>query len=435
MVFPIADVITTFSSISTDAPNVYISREMFRIAERYLRLGKYASRYTLPNRFGKTIRVVRYQRLSLPTTPLTEGVPPSAVGLSVQNVDVTLDQWGIVCFLTDVGLITTVHPALQLAIDRTALAVAETLEREMARTLLGGTNVIYAAGTTRGGLSANNVTTAVVISSTVQLRALGAPEFDGGLYAGVISPQVEGDIVAGDSTFQSAHNFVNVKALEYGEIGIWMGVRWARGNFLPVFAGVAAPDGSAATATKAQLVGTTGGAYTANATLSGGVVIVARDATTDYERKVSQTNTTFALGSGNTALQVVLPSSTNYVYDVYAPSAAGGTGGPFLAVSRAAAGSTVTITTLPVAGSPPAAPGASKEVFISYIMGKDAFGRVELNGMSLQSYITPAGASFSNPLAQGRKVGSKIMWKSFLLDNNFMVRIESNSAYSAQLPA
>jgi hypothetical protein len=55
--------------------------------------------------------------------------------------------------------------------------------------------------------------------------------------------------------------------------------------------------------------------------------------------------------------------------------------------------------------------------------------------MSLQSYITPAGASFSNPLAQGRKVGSKIMWKPFLLDGNFMVRIEAASAYSAQLPA
>src|SRR5882724_9758793 len=152
-----ADVLTTFSSISTDAPNVYITREMYRISERYLRMGKYASRYTLPNRFGKTIRVNRVARMSLPTTPLTEGVPPNAVGLTINNVDVTLDQWGIVAFLTDVGLITTVHPMLQLAIDRTALAIAETLEREMAKTAVGGTSVIYANGkTSRANLVATD---------------------------------------------------------------------------------------------------------------------------------------------------------------------------------------------------------------------------------------------------------------------------------------
>lgn len=433
-----ADVMTTFSSVSTDAPNVYISREMYRISERYLRFGKYASRYTLPNRFGKTIRINRIARMALPTAPLSEGVPPSAVGLSVQNVDVTLDQWGIVCFLTDVGLITTVHPMLQLAIDRTALAVAETLEREMVTTAVGGTAVIYANGkTTRANLVATDkVTTTTILTATVQLRALGAPEFDGGLYAGVIPPQVEGDMIAADATFQSAHNFVNVKALEYGEIGIWSGVRWARGNFLPIFAGVgAATSGGSATATVAALSATTGGAYTAGVTLSGGVIIVARDINTGAVRKISVANTTFSLGGSNTALVVAVPTSVNYTYDVYAPSTAAGSGAPLLAVSGAAAGSTVTITTLPTAGSPPAAVASGVEVFTSFILGKDAFGRVELNGMSLQSYITPAGASFSNPLAQGRKVGSKIMWKSFILDNTFMVRIESGSAFSAQLAA
>jgi hypothetical protein len=71
---------------------------------------------------------------------------------------------------------------------------------------------------------------------------------------------------------------------------------------------------------------------------------------------------------------------------------------------------------------------------VAWVFGKDSFGRVELNGMSLQSYITPKGASYSNPLAQGRKVGSKIMWKSFIIDNTFFARIETASAFSAGLP-
>ena len=75
------------------------------------------------------------------------------------------------------------------------------------------------------------------------------------------------------------------------------------------------------------------------------------------------------------------------------------------------------------------------EAFIAWVFGKDAFGRVELNGMSLESHITPAHAEFSNPLAQGRKVGSKIMWKSFIIENDFFVRIESSSSFAGQLPA
>ena len=47
------------------------------------------------------------------------------MALAVDNVDVTVEQWGIVVLITDVGLITTKHPALTIAIQRTALAMAE----------------------------------------------------------------------------------------------------------------------------------------------------------------------------------------------------------------------------------------------------------------------------------------------------------------------
>lgn len=429
---------TTFSTISTDAPNVYVAREMYKIAERKLVLGRYASRYVLPQRFSKTIRIDRFARMALPTTPLTEGVPPDTVALSVQNVDVTLEQWGIVTFITDVGLITTVHPALQLAIDRTALAIVETLEREIAKALLAGTSVIYGgAVSARGSLAATDVmTSTVVLKATTQLRALGAPEYDGGLYAGVIAPQQEGDLLRADTVFQSAHNYVNVKALEYGEIGIWMGVRWARGNFMPVFVGVAEPSESANSATVSLVAGAAGGAYNDNATLSGGIIVVARDVNSDYERKISVSHTTLALGAGNTALVVTTPTSTNYLYDIYAPPAAAGTGTPVLAASRQAANTAVTISSLPTSSTTaPVNPASGVSVFVAWVFGKDAYGRVELNGMSMQSYVTPAGASFSNPLAQGRKIGSKIMWKPFILDDNFFVRVETGSSFSAQLPS
>ena len=424
-----ADVLTTFSSVSNDAPNVFIAQQMYTLAERYLKVLKYASRYTLPQRYGKTIRVDRVKRLALPTAPLTEGVPPSAVGLTVENVDVTVDQWGIVAFLTDLGLITTKHPMLAKAIDRTALAIAETIEREACNMLLGGTLVQYGATvstqkTSRANLvSTDRVTTAVILQATAQLRALGAPAFDGDLYAGIIPPQIEADLLASDATFQSAHNFVNVRAQEFGEIGVWSGVRWTRGNFLPIFKTVPAPTTAAATAEKSQVSAVAS---------TGKVTVVARDAVSGYVRKVSIESAVVAATATLTT-----PSSTNYVYDVYFDNL---TGVYHLVASGLAAGATTAaLNSLYAAGAvqnPPAASSTDQvEVFVAFIVGRDAFGRVELDGMSLQSYITPPGASFSNPLAQGRKVGSKIAWKSFILDNNFLVRLESASAFASQLPA
>lgn len=432
------DVLTTFASIGTDAPSVWIAREMYKIAERQLKVGKYATRHVLPQRMSKTLRVVRAARMALPTTPLTEGVPPSAVGLTVQNVDITLNQWGIVSLITDVALITTVHPALVLAIDRTALAIAETLEREMVLTMLGGTQVVYANGkTTRANLIATDVvTTTTVLTATVMLRALGAPRFDGDLFAGIMPPQVVGDVLKSDTTFQLAHNFVNVKAQEFGEIGIWAGTRWQEGNFLAMFKGVGAPQVGAPTSEIAGSLTITTGPFTSGVTLAGGIIVVARDVNSNYERKISVPNTTFVL-TANTGLTLTMPSSTNYRYDVYLPPVAAGTGTPVLYASGLAAGAVYTTVGQSLSTSTqtaPANPASGVEVFCSWVMGRDFLGRVELSGMSLQSYLTPPGADYANPLAQGRKCGTKIMWNAFLLDQTFGARIESGSSFPSQLP-
>lgn len=434
-----ADVLTTFAQVSNDAPNVYVAQQMYTLAERYLKVLKYASRYTLPQRYGKTIRVDRVKRLALPVAPLTEGVPPSAAGLTVENVDVTVDQWGIVAFLTDLGLITTKHPMLAKAIDRTALAIAETIEREACVMLLGGTSVIYTSATQArvNIVKTDVVNTAQVLAATTQLRALGAPAFDGDLMAGVMSPQVEADVLKTDTVFQAAHVNMNVRAQEYGELGTWAGVRWTRGNFLPMYLGVIAPVTTAPTAIAAGNLAITTGPYTSGVTLAGGIIVVARDINSDYERKISLPNTTFAL-TANTGFSMTMPTSANYTYDVYIPPVIAGTGTPVLAASRLAANAVFTTVGMAIPTSTqvaPANPASTIEVFVTFIFGRDAFGRVELDGMSLQSYITPSGASFSNPLAQGRKVGSKISWKSFILDNSFFLRIESGSFFSAQLPA
>lgn len=409
---------------------------MYQLAERKLAVGQFARRETLANYMSKTLRINRYRRFNLPTAPLIEGVPPASQGLVVDNVDVTVEQWGIVCQLTDVALLTVNHPILQIAMDRTSLAISEVTERETGRVLITSPNVVYpgTGNTSRADLAATDkLDTATILACTVQLRGRGAADYEGGLYGGVMQPQHEGDILASDQTFQQASNFARVRKLEYAEIGIWMGVQWVRGNFMPFFTGVAAPAAAAATAEVAQVVGAgTGGTLPAGNYL---VAVVAREVVSDYERKVSQNSANVVLAGATSSITVTTPTSVNYTYDVYM-SLAGGTT-LYKVRSRVAAGTPVVITAPATGAEPvkPVAPAAGVTSYPGWVFGQDAFMRVELNQMSMQSYITPAGASWENPLAQGRKVGTKYMFKVSLLDPQFMMMFESGSSFPNLLPS
>lgn len=429
-----ADAVTQFSTISTDAPNVWIAERMYNLSERRLQVGQWATKHTLPQRMSKTMRVVRYSRLTLPRNTLTEGVPPDSVALAVENVDVTVEQWGIVVLITDVGLITTKHPALSMAIERTSLAISEVLEREMCQVLMAGTNVFYpGAVTARSSIVATDIlSTGLVVKATSFLRDGGAGDWEGGLYGGVLPPQAEADLASKDVTFQNASNYMNVKVLQYAEVGVWMGVRWTRGNFLPKFRGVATPDTAAVTTTKVKYTTSTSGGTLATANYQ--LKIVGRDINSNYERLVSQQTGNVSVTGATGSIAIDTPTSANYTWDIYMTAAGGTTA--YLITSNVASSTTYTITTAPAGteATAPVAPASTVESFVAFIFGKDGFGRVELSGMSLQSYITPPGASYSNPLAQGRKVGCKLMWKSFIMENAFFCRLEFGSGLSGNFP-
>jgi hypothetical protein len=130
-----------------------------------------------------------------------------------------------------------------------------------------------------------------------------------------------------------------------------------------------------------------------------------------------------------------MPSSTNYVYDVYMSEAAGTA--LYKVASRQAASSTYTITTDVTTNETPApvSPALGISVYPGFVVGKGAFGTCTLNGMSFQTFVTPKGASDSDPISQRRKVGAKYMRKSFILDNDFIERFETSSGIAAVIPA
>ena len=431
------DAYTTFAAMVNDAPNVYIATKMIELLQRILVMQKIADPYSLENKNSKTLRVVRVSRLSLPTTQLPEGVTPSTVALALTNVDVVVEQWGIVALLTDVVELTVRHPMLNIATERVAMAMKETFEREDANVLMAATNVTYPGSVTaRSGLAATDVfNTALAVAINAKLEMRGSPKYmPDGHYMGIFQPPHKAAILSSDATFQQASNFSRVAKLEYGYVGPWMGIDWVMGNFLPIFVGVAAPTTAAATATKAQFtVGTSG---TLPTSADHRIKVVAREVTTDYERRISQESADISVTSPG-SIAIVMPSSANYVYDVYGTTDASGTPTLRLLASRQAASSTFVWTTAPAGteATPPVAPANTVSVYPGFVVGKGAFGTCVLDGMSLQTFVTPKGASDSDPLSQRRKIGAKAMRKSFILDQDFVERFETSSGLAAIIPA
>ncbi len=268
------------------------------------------------------------------------------------------------------------------------------------------------------------MTTNLVRTLVSGLRSRGAYEYDGTDYVGVVDPFVEMDLSA-DSTFQTAASYSNIKVLMNGEIGKWMGVRWMRSNFISTITGVAvstftSPASPAGTFTSANYR----------------CLIAYYDANTGFLAQIEQ-NTAVAFTNLD-SLAVTTPSSTAYNYKIFVGAAGGSaTATLWQGVESTYGTDLIPPATACVVLAPPSSgvsiagsnvPATGKVVHFSWVFGKESYTVIDLQKLS--TYVTPNQASDSDPLAQRRKAGWKLMFKAVICNENFMVRAETLSAFS-----
>jgi len=227
--------LSTSTTLVNDLAPLWLQDELLAIAEKLTVFQDIGDTPNMPEGEGKTYSAQRYERLPLPGSPITEGVTPDSTALIVNKVTAVLEQWGMVCSLSDVALMTTKHPALQAAKDRLGNASAELQDREIQKVLMAGGVVVFPNNrASRSALVAGDVPGTDFVSMLVAtLRQLGAPTFAGSMYAGVVDPYTEQDI-AKDQTFVLSHQYAETTALFNAEIGRWRGIRWKRSNLLPI---------------------------------------------------------------------------------------------------------------------------------------------------------------------------------------------------------
>ncbi len=438
------------SAYSADI-EAYIADKVLPLARKQLVVYQFADPARLPKGRGTVYTATRFNRIPLPFTSLSEGVPPVGETMTIAQVTATAVQWGDKVTVTDVAELTIKHPVFEQAIKLSALQVSETLERNTFNALMAGTQVNYVNSRgARASLVAGDVLDPhTVIRTETALGIIGAPRFNGDEqtdmmiaaesggakassnprsqphYVAVIHPAVAADFRE-NATVVTAWSYSDINRLYNAEIGEWSETRFCKSNMVPSFTGVAAVEAT---------VGTSGSLATGNYYIK----VTGSDTQNQYETLLYQVSTVDAVVGPTGSLTVTVPSTAGYTYSVYigttsSPanlglSSSGPTVGPMAGqATQIAAGSTVIITGTGIAQTPPAIPATGVTVYPTFVFGRGAYAQVVLDDIKW-SYLSQADKS--DPLNQLRVVGWKCYYGTLLSNVTFMARIESTSAFSS----
>jgi hypothetical protein len=187
-------------------------------------------------------------------------------------------------------------------------------------------------------------------------------------------------------------------------------------------------------------------AVTGVASLTGGnlatgtyfVVVTGAPAATSVEQQIYQVSAGIAVTGPTGSISVTLPTLANYVFSVYigtsssptnlALSASGPVVGPLAGqATQLASGSTAILTGIGVPQTPQAAPATGVTVYPTMFFGQDAYGQVLLDNVE---YHYLKNADKSDPMNQTRVVSWKFFYGTIILNNAYMARTESGSAFS-----
>lgn len=440
------------SQFSSDIEN-YIADKTLPLARRQLVAYQFGDPLTLPKGRGTTYTATRFNRIPLPFSPLSEGVPPIGETMTISQVSATAQQWGDKVTITDVAELTIKHPLVQKAQELIGLQIGETLDRNTFNTLMSGTQINYV--NTRGS-RASLVTGDVMNPHEVNrqvgaLTTIGSPRYMGDEqtdvkiqaeaggskassnprqmphYVSIMHPLVVQDMRE-NSTVVTAWSYSDINRLYNAEVGEWGGVRFCSSNLVPTFTGNANSGYTVS-------VGTSG----ALATGSYFVIVTGSDTTNQYESQIYLVSASQSVVGPNGSLSVTVPSTAGYTYNVYigttsSPTTLGlSTSGPTVGPQagqavQLTAGATVIITNTGATQTPPAPPAAAITVYPTFFFGRGSYGQVSLDEVKITALF---GADKSDPLNQLRVVGWKVFYGTLIENQSFFSRTESTSAFTS----
>lgn len=236
----------------------YVAVELLKRGLPYLCLEKFGQSKPIPANNTTSIKFRRYNALALATTPLTEGVTPTAKKLTKTDVTATLSQYGDLVEITDIVYDTHEDPVLKEATAIIGEQAAQTIETIRFGVLKAGTNVFYANddGTPlrtevispvsltvqRKVTRALKRQNALPITSIVKSSANYGTESILPAYVALGHTDLEADI-RGMSKFTDAKDYGSTQPME-AEIGSCESARYILSNIFTAWADAGANKGS-----------------------------------------------------------------------------------------------------------------------------------------------------------------------------------------------
>lgn len=397
--------VTTDSGLS-DEMKTYYSDYLIDLAEPYLVHDQFGQKHPIPKNGGKQIEFRKYDSLPKMLVPLTEGVTPDGLKLSMSVLTAMVQQYGAYVELSDILLLTAIDNNLVQATKLCASQAGRTLDTITREVLNGGTNVIYAGGAAdrselKGGdaTAANNKYLSVddVRRAVRQLKIMNAEKINGN-FVGIIHPDAAYDLMS-DPKWVNVKTYSDPDGIYEGEIGKIEGVRFVETSEAKIFHGENLLAGGARTLTTAS--------WTA------GTLKLAVD------EAISAEQATALAGR-----EVIVSGQLCEVES----ATAGTAGAAYLTLKAAPA-------TAPADGDViyPGEGGANgRDVYSTLILGADAYGVTQITGGGLQHIVKQLGsAGTADPINQRATVGWKATKTAERLVEQYMVRIESASTFEA----
>ena len=447
------------SNLSTDNSKMLASKLIQRSMQKLV-AKSLCDQIPMEKGAGLTAYFVRYKRMNVPVTTLTEGTDPSSSSFEIDGINVTLDQWGDLLNVTDVALLATNHDVVKQVLELLSDNAQRVIDREVQIVWLSGTNVLYGDGSvsTRATITSTmKLTDNLITRAVVQMSDAGAPPRNGpsgqrvessgdlrqgNAYVAVAGPHVIGEIrqpgtVLGSWVSVAMYN--KASDLYNAEVGTWLGIRFIETNFIPKFTLLG--DGTAAAAEGSNAGGITGLtlAYTSGSgTLSNTTTyfwkVTRKDLLRGFEESISIAHST-ATGASDEDAAFTMPSTAGYVYNVHFDTVQSGGTGTDATLGRVgtnvAASGVVTILAVPAATNTPPpniiGDGTVTTVHPIYIHSQETTNWVGLQNLEFMQ--TKDEAAPGNLLKLNRWFSYKFMAKTMIRDQTRILRLEVASSF------
>lgn len=404
--FGAGDVVNTTLS-DTDGNNLsaemktFYDKALIELASPSLVHDQFGQKRKIPKNGGKSVEFRSFSSLPKATKAITEGVTPTGNKLNVTAITCTPEQYGDYVELSDVFELTSVDNTIIEATKKLACQAGLTLDTVVRNELNGGTNVMFCPKVDgngaetevleRGALDSTcKLTVKQIFKAAAELKAMNAPKIDG-YYVGIIHPYVAYDLMqeAGDRWI-SVNQYAKPENILRGEIGTIGGVRFVESTEAKIFAPLLVCGSSSFNV----ISGTSG-------------------------QKTVKVSGVFDGIADSLPLDVYVGGSLNKIVDAVA-----GNGETTFTLENALDKALTTTDKVVCKG------GTSEglSVFSTLILGADAYGVTEMEG-GIENIIKQKGYG-NDPLNQRSSVG----WKAFKcakrLVEEYMIRVESVSAFS-----